>query len=184
VRRRLCTAIVIAAAVLSSCARPTPYQPIRSASSSQGGYSSERLETNRYRVTFIGNSMTSRDTVETYLLYRAAELTRQQGYDWFEAVYRDVENRGQVVVDRPFATGPYGWWGPSWRYYGRSGWRSWSPWDRDPFFSDRLDVRTIDRYEATAEIVMRRGDKPSANPRAFDANDLLRTLGPRIRPPE
>lgn len=178
------TLLIAATATLAGCAQPTPYQPIRSASSTQGGYASERIESNRYRVSFVGNSMTSRDTVETYLLYRAAELTRQQGYDWFEAVYRDVENRGQIVVDQPFASGPYGWWGPSWRYYGRSGWRSWSPWHRDPFFSDRIDVRTIDRYEATAEIVMYRGQKPADNARAFDADDLLRTLAPRIRTPE
>lgn len=182
--RPILIATLLASCVgLSGCAQPTPYQPIRSASRSQGGYSSEQLETNRFRVTFVGNSMTSRDTVETYLLYRAAELTRQQGFDWFEAVYRDTENRGSVVVDRPFATGPYGWWGPSWRYYGRFGARSWSPWSGGSFFGDDFDVRTIDRYDATAEIVMQRGPKPSGNGRAFDANDLLQTLQPRIKTP-
>ena len=32
----------------------------------------------RWKVSFSGNSLTDRNTVETYLLYRAAELTDQQ----------------------------------------------------------------------------------------------------------
>lgn len=182
--RRIMIAALLAGAGLSGCTQATPYQPIRSASSSQGGYSNEQIEANRFQVRFVGNSMTSRETVETYLLYRAAELTREQGYDWFEAVYRDTENRGSVVVDRPFGSGPYGWWGPSWRYYGRFGARSWSPWSGGSLFGDDFDVRTIDRYDATAEIVMQRGQKPAGNVRAFDANDLLRTLSPRIQTPK
>lgn len=183
-QRKWMAALMAGCVGLGGCTQATPYQPIRSASSSQGGYSNEQIEANRFRVSFVGNSMTSRETVETYLLYRAAELTREQGYDWFEAVYRDTENRGRVVVDRPFASGPYGWWGPSWRYYGRFGARSWSPWNGGRFFGDDFDVRTIDRYDASAEIVMQRGQKPAGNARAFDAADLLRTLEPRIRTPE
>ena len=178
-------ATLLAAATLASCATPTPYQPLRSASDSQGGYASTQIATNRFRVGFTGNSMTSRDTVETYLLYRAAELTREQGYDWFEAVYRDTENRGRIVVERPFGDGIYGWWGPSWSYYNPGfGWRYWSPWDGDRFFGDTVDVRQIDRYEATAEIVMHRGHAPADDPRAFSADDVLSNLGPTVvRPP-
>ncbi|MFV0623364.1 CC0125/CC1285 family lipoprotein [Sphingomonas sp. ac-8] len=153
-------------------------------SDARGDYSSQRIEADRYRVSFAGNSMTERQPVETYLLYRAAELARQQGYDWFEEVHRDTENTGRTVVDRPFGPGAYGWWGPSWRYFGTGfGWRNWSPWYGDPFFGDTLDVRTINKYEATAEIVMHRGAKPAGNARAFDAADVLRTLGPDIRTP-
>ena len=54
------------------------------------GYSEQRIEENRYRVSFAGNSATSRQTVEDYLLYRAAELTVQTGHDWFEVVDRDT----------------------------------------------------------------------------------------------
>ena len=43
------------------------------------GFSEQRIEDDRYRITFRGNSSTSRETVENSLLYRAAELTVQTG---------------------------------------------------------------------------------------------------------
>ena len=68
--------------LLAGCAVPTPYQP-----ATKGyGYSEQQLESNRYRVTFSGNSVTPRDTVQNYLLYRAAEVTRESGHDYFTVV--------------------------------------------------------------------------------------------------
>lgn len=122
---RTALVVMLSGVSLVACSQPTPYQPLAAASDSRGGYSSSQIETNRYRVSFAGNSMTSRETVETYLLFRAAELTRQQGYDWFEEVRRDTENTGRTVIDQPFGAGRYSWWGPSWRYAGAGyGWRS------------------------------------------------------------
>ena len=43
-----------------------------------------------------------------------------------------------------------------------------------------FDVRTIDRFEATAEIVMRRGPIPRDNLRAFDARRVVDTVGPTV----
>ena len=74
--------------LLSGCVQPTPYQP----APPQGfGYSEDRIEQNRFRITFRGNSITTRETVEDYLLYRAAELTLQNGFDHFLMVGRDTE---------------------------------------------------------------------------------------------
>jgi hypothetical protein len=179
----LIPALVLAACgLLAACATPTPYQP-----SARGtdGYSSRKLESNRYRVTFSGNSYTSRDTVENYLLYRAAELTVQNGGDWFVVADRGTERRSQTYIDQPFNPGPYGYWGPSWRYRNSGfGWRTWSPYGRGPFWDQTVDVRTVNRYEASAEIVVRRGPKPEKNRRAFDAREVMSNLADRIKRPE
>ncbi|MFN7130388.1 MAG: CC0125/CC1285 family lipoprotein, partial [Brevundimonas sp.] len=53
----------------------------------------------------------------------------------------------------------------------------------DPFWADRVDVRTVERFEATAEVVMYRGAKPAGDPNAFDARAVLENLGPRIMRP-
>lgn len=181
--RPLLTALGMAA-IISGCATPTPYQPLERGSRTSGGYSDQRIEANRYRVTFAGNSMTSRETVETYLLYRAAELTRDRGYDWFVMADRDTERRSRTYVDRPFSPGPWGFWGPRWRFYGRGfGWRTWDPFWGDPFWDRSVDIRTVDRYEASAEIVMGRGRKPGNDTRAFDAQDVVRNLQSRVVPP-
>ncbi|MBW8813808.1 MAG: hypothetical protein JF588_10325 [Caulobacterales bacterium] len=178
-------AALLLSAGLAACATPTPYQPLARGNATSGGFSEIRLEPNRFRVTFAGNSLTSRETVEGYLLYRAAELTVQNGYDWFRIVDRDTDKKVETYAEpdplyRPWY-GSFGYWRPSWRYYGRGfGWRGWDPFWGDPFWADRVDVRTIEKYEASAEIVMQHGAKPADDPRAFDAHAVMDNLRPRI----
>jgi hypothetical protein len=181
---------LILASGLAACATPTPYQPRPLGSRTAGGFAESRIEGDRWRVSFSGNSLTSRETVEAYLLYRAAELTTQQGFDGFTIVDRATDRKTRTYVDPdPFYSpwyGPhFGYWRPSWRYYGAGfGWRSWDPFWGDPFWADRVDVRTVDRYEASAEVVMFRGGKPAGDPRAFNAREVIDNLGPRIQRPE
>jgi hypothetical protein len=182
-------AVLALAAGLTACATATPYQPNLPGQQTSGGYSDMRLEENRFRVNFAGNSLTSRETVEGYLLFRAAELTAQNGYDWFSIVDRatDRDTRTYVQPDplyRPWYGPSYGYWRPNWRYYGRGfGWRSWDPFWGDPFWADRMDVRTVTQFEASAEIVMGRGPKPADDTRAFEARQVIDNLRPRIQYP-
>lgn len=183
-------AALILAAGLAACATPTPYQPNVPGQATSGGYSELRIEPNRFRVTFAGNSLTSRETVEGYLLFRAAELTLQEGYGWFHIVDRNTDRKTRTYIDpdplySPWYGPSFGYWRPSWRYYGRGfGWRSWDPFYGDPFWGNRVDVRTVDKYEASAEIVMNKGVKPAGDPRAFDARAVVDSLRPRIKYPE
>ena len=170
---------------LSACETATPYQPLKPGAAQSGGYSEIRIEPDRWKVTFAGNSMTSRETVETYLLYRAAELTVNQGYDWFQTVERDTDKHSETYVD---PMGPYGYgygWRPHWRYYGYGyGWRSWDPFMGDPFWADHVDVHTVEKYETSAEIVMGHGPKPEGEKRAFDARSVLSNLSSKIVRPQ
>ncbi|MBX9575759.1 MAG: hypothetical protein K2X07_08975 [Caulobacteraceae bacterium] len=164
-----------AALMVSACATATAYGPADHGG--RYGYSEQRLESDRYRVTFAGNSVTSREQVEMSLLLRAAELTVESGYDWFSTAQRatDRDTRyvptGSGYLDR---YGPY--WSPYWRYYSRG---AWSPFG--PRWASDYDVRQIDRYEATAEIVMGRGAKPQGDVDAFDAREVIANVGPRVR---
>ncbi len=196
--------LIIAAAValaLSACATATPYQPLAVRGASTGGFSEQALEQNRWSVSFQGNSLTDRRTVETYLLYRSAELSLAQGYDWFTIVDRATERDTRVYAD-PFYNDPFYWspwagggyWSPHWRLYnpGRfgGGWSSWNRWGGwglgfgPSWGPSSLDYREVTRYEATAEVFMGRGAKPADDPRAFDAREVTTRLGPTIvRPP-
>ena len=178
------------AGALAGCATPTPYQPNIPGQATSGGYSEVRVEPNRWRVTFSGNSLTSRETVEAYLLFRSAELTTQQGFDWFSIVDRHTENNGYTYVQpdpiyNPWYGPGYGYWRPAWRYYGRGfGWHSWDPFWGGPFWADSIDIRTVDRFEASAEVFMGKGPKPANDPRAFDAHQVIANLQPHIVYPE
>jgi len=175
---------------LAGCATPTPYQPNIKGQSVSGGFAETRIEGDRWRVNFQGNSLTSRETVEGYLLYRAAELTLDQGSDWFEIVDRETNRDQRTYVEpdpfyHPWYGPSYGYWRPYWRYYGApfGGWRGWDPFWGDPFWADRVDIRTVEKFEAVAEIIMHHGPKPADNPRAFDARAVIDNLGPKIKRP-
>lgn len=158
---------------LAACATPTPYRA--AAPGGYGGYSEQRIESDRYRVTFQGNSVTSREQVETSLLLRAAELTVQDGYDWFATVNRatDRDTRFSGYADPTLRDRYWRSWGPSWRYNYAGSWSPLGP----------TDLRQVDRFEASAEIVLGRGPKPADNPDAFDARDVIANLGGSVTRP-
>jgi hypothetical protein len=175
--RPIATALAIAlAACLAACATATPYQPLARGNAVTGGFTDERLDDTHFRVTFKGNDMTSRMRVENYLLYRAAELTADQGYDWFEMVDHHTHDSGSALVTPAFG-GRYGWgyWRPSWTYFDGPGF--------EPFGGPMwgaYDLERIDAYQATADIAVGHGPKPAGDPRAFDARQVMANLGPKI----
>ena len=184
---RIFVALVGLGLALAACTTATPYQPDIPGQAVSGGYSEEQLADNRWRVNFAGNTLTSRDRVEGYLLYRAAELTLQNGYDSFVIIDRLTERDVRTYVEpdpfyRPWYGRDYLYWRPHWRYYRDGGWAVWHPEWGDPFWADRYDVRTVQRFEAHAEIVMHRGAAPDEL-RGFDARQVIADLEPTIERP-
>jgi hypothetical protein len=174
-------ACALSVTALGGCTTATPYQPYRpeSVSGVHGGYSEHRLAPDRFVVRFHGNALTPRDRVERYMLYRAAELTLQNGYDTFEILERHTEHDVETYVDRgPWYGTPYDWWRPHWRYYDPD--LGWSPWD--PYGYRRVDIRRVESFEAEAEIAMRRG-VAAAGRRVFDARKVMTDIGPTIELP-
>ncbi len=170
--RQVLLCMVAAASVVACSSMPTPYQP---ALGSRWGYEENQIETNRFRVSFGGNSLTDRETVETYLLYRSAELTVEQGYDYFEVVTRATDADTRYIRSGSSYSPYYSGFSVRYAYYHpRWGWHGW----RDPLWDD-VHTREVTRYEASAEIIMGRGSKPdTAN--AFDARDVMANLGDDI----
>lgn len=181
-KRFILPALAVATLALAGCETATPYQPLNAhGTQASGGYSDQQIEANRWRVAFAGNSLTSRETVERYLLYRAAELTLAQGGDWFTTTDRQTDKQTETYVDDPYGFG--GAWGPRWGFYRRGyGW-GYGRWG-DPFWGrpGPVDVTQVSQYQASAEIVIGKGAKP-ADHRAFDARSVIEHLGPAIQRP-
>jgi hypothetical protein len=70
--------IIAAAVVLAACA--TGYQ----SQSLTGGFTTAELRPDVVRVRYAGNGFTSKETAQTFWLYRSAEVTLEKGYDGFE----------------------------------------------------------------------------------------------------
>jgi hypothetical protein len=181
---------ILAATALAGCATPsTPYQPYRahSAGGVHGGYSDQQLAADRYLVRFHGNSLTSRDRVEGYMLYRAAELALQNGFDWFQVLDRNTEHNVRTVVRpdpfyRPWYGPGYWGWQPDWNIYMPGyGWRGWGG---GLSGMPEFDIRRIEAFEATAEIQMAKAPMPANDPRAIDARKVVADLGPTIERPK
>jgi hypothetical protein len=197
-RKVVLAAMAASTLIVAGCATETTYRPATGSGFNRTGFSERQIEPDRFLVSFAGNSVTSRDTVERYLFFRAAELTLAQGYDYFLMADRDTNLQSRTYstpgiggFGGPWGYGGFGgYWGPSWRYRGRGyGWRSWDPWFGagfgaggfgGPWGPGGFDVRTVDRYEASAEIVMRRGPIPRDNIRAFDARRVVESVGPTV----
>jgi hypothetical protein len=156
---------------LAACAAPTPFQP----SADGFGYADEQIETNRFLVTFAGNSVTPRTVVETYVLYRAAEITLASGYDWFVIAGRETDVTTNYTG---WVNGLPGWYGPfGGGYYG------WGPNVGVGFGGGTISANPITRYTGQAMIVVFKGEKPQDNVNAYDARDVIQRLKPKVELP-
>ena len=156
-------AAVAALLLVGACASPTPYRPAENGR----GFQEVQIEPGRYRVQFAGNSVTTRETVENYTLYRAAELTVAAGGSHFMIVDDDTE------VERFFRTTVRS---------GRFGRRI--LFDRRGFCCGPGPViettRPIERYTAIAEIRAVDGEALEDDVNVYDAHQVLANLGPLI----
>jgi hypothetical protein len=159
-RRHIRVLIPLLAARVAACATPALYQPMRG---DDVGYGEQRLEDNRYRVWFAGNSATPRETVENYVLYRAAELTLEKGYDHFVLSDRTTEGEGR---DSRVSFGIGGF------RFGGSGGIS---------IGVGTGIGVGDpKYFGQADVVLMKGPKPADNANAFDARQIKAGLEPSI----
>lgn len=177
-------AAVLLALTLGACATSaTPYRPATPDKPLADGFIEQQIEPDRMRVTFRGNSATRRESVESAMLYRAAELTLARGYDWFTVTDRSTDRStdrttsvyatpGEIGFGHGAGLGMRGGHGFAGHWRGANLHTGWG-----------ATVRTSDSFAATAEIQLRKGSKPADDALAFDARLVLESLGSRIRRP-
>jgi hypothetical protein len=158
IREHLMTRLIYllpALVALTACAStPTLYAP---ASDGGHGYSQQRIEQDRYRIRFAAGSDMSIREVEDMALLRAAQITVEEGGDWFIVVSRAREGNDR----NPVRVG--GSVGQSFGSRGRSG------------SSIGLGIHfDADAGEKTAmlEILIRSGQR-DGNPNAYDARQVI-----------
>ena len=150
--------------LLAGCASLTPYQPLREGY----GYSEQVIEANRLRVSFAGSSKTPRQTVENYLLYRAAEVTLARGYDYFVMTRSFTEARSDAGAE---PTVSLGFGGFNFGSHGGVG----------------LGVGTTTgggrgaAYTAQADLLLLKGAKPPNDAQAYDAREVRGSLEAQIQ---
>lgn len=158
---------------LTACASQTPYKPAEERG--DFGYTQTQLSENRYRVTFTGNDLTPKGTVKDYALLRAAELTLQQGYDWFTLVKRETDKETETRTSGGFHTGPL----TSTSVYQRCGMMSCDTvvaQSTIPTPGAHIMTTTTDEsYSTSLEVVMGKDPMPE-NVETYDAQELASTI--------
>lgn len=164
--------IASAIALMAACTTATPYQPSETTGNQRSpGFAETRIADDRFRVSFKGNSRTDRETVELYVLYRAAEVALSSGADSFVITNRDTEADVRYVTTTEARPTLFP------RAHGnrlRSG--------VFPAFHT-VEALPVPRYQAFAEIRTFTGDAPEGGD-AYDARDVITSLKPKIVLPE
>ena len=158
--------------LLGACTGPTPYQPISPLLGTTTGYEDTHLEANRFRVVFKGNTATPRETVEDYLLFRAAEITLESGNDFFITADRDIDKDTTYYSRYAGYSYHLGYFGYGHGYGGGF----YYPFYYEPYY----DAVPVTRYTAYADILVFLGAKPADDPNAYDARELIANLRPRL----
>lgn len=156
--------------LLGACTAPQPslYAPI----SGRDGYAEEVLGKGLYRITFQGNTVTSRELAENYALYRAAELTLELGAFRF-AVHDRLTERFTQVTREYYDPYPYYGYGPYWR--------------RRSYFGAHLGSSVQSErtsYMAQLTIEPFTGIAPRDVGRVYEADEVIERLGATIVRPE
>ena len=91
-RRSVIITAVSAVISLGGCATQYDQQP--NFFNGELGVKGEVIAPNAYAITAKGNAFTDSATIHKYVLMKAAELTIQNGLDWFEVVDSANDSRG------------------------------------------------------------------------------------------
>lgn len=153
---------------LAGCASTqTLYGPVLDTGGYQTGYSDFRIEDNRWRVTFRAGPDGDESLAEQFALRRAAELSAQAGYDWFEIVQRDTETEG-------YQDSPVGVHGSAGTSFGSRGYSA-----SGVGIGISINRAAERRYITRMEIIAGHGERPHI--RAYLVDEVLaRYHGPQI----
>ncbi|MDP5131022.1 MAG: hypothetical protein NWQ54_09060 [Paraglaciecola sp.] len=87
--------VIIATLSMAACSSAPSY---RAAKGNGFGYAEQQISDNYYRVTFKARGDDQAAT-KAYALRRAAELTAQQGYDWFVLVDKETLKERETAAN-------------------------------------------------------------------------------------
>jgi len=157
-----------ACAILAACASTPTYAP--AATPNGAGYSETQIESNRYFVTYRAAGAANAQLLQDYALLRAADLTLQNGREWFWVDRRTLDDQN---AQRSGSSIGIGIGGGSWG--GRGGGSV------GVGMSFPLGGSGQRANSATLEIRMGEGPKPD-DPNAYDARAVSQNLRSRATP--
>lgn len=159
--------------LLTACG--TAYHPVGDYGGiPHGGYDSTRINANTVIVSFDGNIFTSAQTVNNDVLYRAAKITIEDGYDYFVVVSTSTCNMNIHIQTRdtlqPTQQPPKLFNS----YYQKTQYQSYQT---STSTINRCAPTNGDPHKSQIVIKMFQGKIPAGLPRAYDPTDVIAHSG-------
>lgn len=134
-----------------------------------GGFTDSRIDENTFSIAVDTNGFTSQQTTSMHALYRAAELTVENGFDYF-VIVNGANNSASMAMAMPGGSTS----NTTINAYGSSAY-----------------ARTTNTYAPTIVVPVAfpnstlmiksfKGNKPDGASDAFDARAVMKYLGPQI----
>jgi len=152
---------LIGCALLAGCASGPAYRPAEQAG--DYGYRDTLLTSDRYRVSFVGDYGTPRESVENFALFRAADVVVSHGHERFRITARQTSPVTTTSGGGPSTSVGYGWGYPFWGTgigYSTGGY-------------SRTHYETVLEIQVGAEV-------PDTGPEVYNAVELKRNLSAAI----
>lgn len=156
---------VCLAFTLFACA--TPYGPY----GILGGFTDSRIDENTFSISVDTNGFTTQQTTSMHALYRAAELTVENGFDFFVVASGASYSNSMAMVMPSSSTSrtTINTYGSSSTAYARTT-TNYAP----------TTVMPMVFPNSTLIIKSFKGAKPENVPNAYDARGVMKYLGPQI----
>ena len=154
---------VFMVAVLSACA--TPYGKYGIA----GGYTDTRIDENTFSISVDTNGFTDQQTTSMHALYRAAELTVENGFDFFVIASGAKNSTSMAMVIPGNSTS-----NTTVNAYGSTAYAK-----TTTTYAPTTVVHMV-FPNSTLIIKSFKGIKPDGAPNAYDAHSVMKYLGPQI----
>lgn len=148
---------------LTGCA--TPYK----SNGIMGGFSETQLSENVFKVSFRGNGYTSMERAEDFVLFRCAELSKQNGYNYFVIVDEKSYDKISQFQTPAYST-TSGTFSPSGNSVSYSG---------NTTFAGGQTI-TISRPHTTNLIYCFKS-KPNVNGVVYDASFICKSIGSKYK---
>lgn len=145
-----------------------------------GGYSNTRINANTSVVSFDASKETNIQLVRIYLLYRCAQVTISNGYNYFivTSMSTSVYNTKIIEGYKQFVTNPPRLYSTSHYVKAKYAYSYLTP-TANPDIYRNQEVMEANNHKAVAVIQMFQGIKPNI-PNAYNAEDVIAHYGPSI----
>jgi len=164
------SALLISMLLLTSCTQYGPRKEIGGFDT--GGYQDTRINENTIIVSYSANLFTQASLVRPYLLYRAAMVTINNGYDYFiiTAISNCRFNTQVKEKRRYYPVDPVNFYNEE---YSKVEFQS----AKTTLSKAYFDICTRNARSAVATIKMFKGQKPAGVSTAYEATDVIAHFG-------